>query len=174
QAGLIKSIVDALSFKISHELSDKETPINIGDLLRYELAVLNADPFYKHKIQKQLNLECYTPLLKGIYADFSTALMTIVNYSLDSLLSVEKKTLNISTHVDHKHIIVTINDSGPMMENNELDKGFSASAIYQSPRLGQHIINLGRAYELLAKYGGKIALIKNEPDGKEFLIKIPY
>jgi len=174
QAGLIKSIVDALSFKISHELSDKETPINIGDLLRYELAVLNADPFYKHKVQKQINLDNSTPLVKGLYSDFSTALMTIINYSLDSLLSVEKKTLNISTHVDHKYIIVTINDSGSMMANSESDKGFSTSAIFQSPRLGRHIINIGRAYELITKYGGKIALLKNDPDGKEFQIKIPY
>ncbi|MDO9549103.1 MAG: PAS domain-containing protein [Candidatus Marinimicrobia bacterium] len=174
QAGLIKSIIDALSFKIDRESLDKEAPVNIGDLLRYELTVLNADPFYKHKVQKRINLDGSTPLVKGFYNDFSTALLTVINYSLDSLLSVEKKLFTISTQVDSDYIIVTICDSGTMAESGAWDQGQPSYEIFQSPRMGQHIINLGRAYELITKYGGKIALIKNEPDGKEFQIKIPY
>ncbi len=174
QAILIKSIIDALSFKISHELNDQENPISISDLLRNELSVLNADPFYKHKVQKQITLDDNTPLLKGLYRDFSTALLTVINFSLDSLLSAEKKTLSISTHIDSKYIVVNITDSGSMIETNDLEQGFPASVMFQSTRLGKFIINFARADELLSKYGGKISLQKNDPDGKIFQIKIPY
>jgi len=173
QADQIKSIVDALSFKISHESLNKETPINIGELLRYELAVLNADPFYKHAIQKQIHLEHNTPQINGLYGDFSTALMTIINFSLDSMLSVEKKLFSVSIGTDSQSIIITIIDSGPIMATNNLDHVFSDSVTYQSSRLGQYIINLSRAEELISKYGGKISLRKNASDGKEFHIQIP-
>jgi len=174
QAGLIKSILDPLSFKISHELQDIKTPINIGDLLRYELAVLSADPFYKHKVQKQICLENSTPLISGLYSDFSTALLTVINYSLDSLLSAPKKIFNISTRVDSEYIVVSISDSGSMAKTEKQDRDFPLPPIYQSSRMGKQIINMNRVCELIAKYDGKIKMTKNNPAGKEFQIRIPY
>ena len=174
QAGLIKSILDPLSFKISRELDDRERPVNIGDLLQYELAVLGADPFYKHKVQKQIYLENSTPLVSGIYSDFSTAFLTVINYSLDSLLSAPKKNFNLSTQVNSEYIVVTIADSGQMAETEKQGRDFPCPPIYQSSRMGKQIINMNRVCELIAKYNGKIKMAKNNPEGKEFQIKIPY
>jgi len=173
RADLIKDLMDALSYKISHESASEKAPVNISDLLRNELAVLNADPFYKHMVQKQINLDGNIPNVNGFYRDFSTALLSVINFSLDSMLSVEQKNLSIATHADSEYITVTVADTGAVAEMREQDYGFPSSVKYQSQRMGKQIVNLRRARELLAIYNGKIDLIKNSPGRKEFLIKIP-
>lgn len=170
RADLIKDLMDALSYKIGHESAGETAPINISDLFRNELAVLNADPFYKHMVQKQINLDGNIPTVRGYYKDFSAALLSVINFSLDSMLSSEQKSLSVTTRAESGYIIINIADTGAMAETKDQ---FPSSEKYQSPRMGKHIVNLQQARELLAIYNGTIDLIKNSPGAKEFLIKIP-
>jgi len=173
QAKAIKKIIDTISFKFNHETEKNATPIVIRDLLQNELDFLIADPFFKHKIQKQINLDINTPPVLGIYSDFSTAIMSIVNFSVDSMLGTDPKNFSLRLSTDSAFILIDIADTGLPIAATEIADFFLKFIPKQTERIGKQIIDLRLAYQLLEKYKSSVSIVKNDQNGKQFQIKIP-
>lgn len=175
QAQRIKSIITTLSFKSSHDLIQNEVPINLSDLLHYELDFLQADPFYKHSVEKKLDLNASIPMITGTYSDFSTGLMSVVNFSLDTMLNTNVKTFSISLYADPQFIYIDISDTGAPIDKQQLATIFSEPPLEkQSKRMGKQPVDLYYASRILHKYRATIDIVKNTEKGKFFQIKIPH
>lgn len=172
QAIQIKNIVEALSFKAGRELSDTEAPINFSALLQNELTILSADPFFKHSVIKHIDISNTDPPLSGKYRDLSAALLSLINYSLDSMLETTRKEFNLRLCTDHSDIKITISDTGKPSEQAETPESWLNQEVYQSPRMGKHLVDLPKAHSIIEKYNGKICLVRNNPAGKEIQINI--
>jgi PAS domain S-box-containing protein len=73
----IKDIIKNLLNKMRREGSSEKTEININEMLDSELTFLNANPYFKDEITKHTSFGENIPSIKGIYADFTQALMNM-------------------------------------------------------------------------------------------------
>ncbi|MCG2715290.1 MAG: hypothetical protein L6422_03220 [Candidatus Marinimicrobia bacterium] len=175
QAQSINSMITTLSFKSNHELIQNEVPLNLSDLLHYELDFLEADPFYKHNVEKKLDLSASIPMITGTYSDFSTGLMSIVNFSLDTMLNTDIKTFSVSLYADPQFIYIDISDTGAPIDKKQLATIFSEPPPEkQSKRMGKQPVDLYYASRILHKYQATIDIMKNTEEGKVFQVKIPH
>jgi len=175
QARSINSIITTLSFKSNHELIQNEVPLNLSDLLHYELDFLQADPFYKHNVEKKLDLNASIPMITGTYSDFSTGLMSVVNFSLDTMLNTDVKIFSASLYADPQFIYIDISDTGAPIDKQQLATIFSKPPPEkQSKRMGKQPVDLYYASRILHKYKATINIVKNTEKGKYFQVKIPH
>jgi nitrogen-specific signal transduction histidine kinase len=174
QATTIKNVIDVLTFKYNKVTKTQSEPVVISTLLQNELDFLQNVPLYKHKIQKLIDLDTNTPPVTGIYADLATAIMTIVYFSIDSMFHASRKFFRLSLSVDETHITIDIADTGTPIDAAEPNDVFIGSVPIKLECIEGCSIDLKLAQELLQKYNGTIAVIKNDESGKQMLMKIPY
>ena len=93
----ILRITKNLILKMSQEHCDEITDIKINELLQTELTFLNANYFYKNEVEKETSFDQNLPCIRGVYSDFSQAIMNLVYNALDAIIDSEKKVLSITT-----------------------------------------------------------------------------
>jgi len=177
----LSEIIDNILTKLKKESNIEETEININDLLRCELEFLNANHFFKHETEKHIDLSEDLPPVKGLYGDFSQAIMNIINNALDAISNSHKRELRIATwyEKDTNSVCISISDSGPGVPYDLQERIFqpffstkstesSANGILSGTGLG-----LSNSVELIQHYGGKIELISKLGDGTTFIISVP-
>lgn len=173
QAHQIKNIIGYLSRKASGEASIQKSSINICKLLENELNLLTADPFYKHEVKKTIDLPKDTPCINGYYRDISFALLSIINFSLDSMMEADRKEFVLSVSSDDDYITINVSDTGKPLSGQQNEAPDLASVDYQSARIGKYIVNLAKTRDIIARYHGEMSLISNNPSGKKIQICFP-
>jgi signal transduction histidine kinase len=176
------SIIDNLLTKLRKESNLRAVEVNLNDLLKSELEFLNADLFFKNEIQKHYSFCEDLPLVKGLYGDFSQALMNIVYNALDALRDCEKKKLEIKTwYLQEKGTIcISISDSGKGILEKDQHKifqpFFSTKKVEGENNLGISSgsgLGLSNSLALLKPYGGEIEFHSKAGEGTTFIISIP-
>ncbi len=178
----IKDIIRNLLDKMRREGSSKETKIDINELLKSELTFLNANPYYKNEVKKSTTFGKNIPPIKGVYGDFTQALMNIVYNALDAMVGLSKKELTISTEyiIKSDHIQVTVTDTGSGIPEEIRENVFKP---FYTTKPDQKDIDIGLAggsglglsssISLLQPYQGEISFITKSGTGTSFKIKIP-
>ena len=178
----IVNIVRNLLLKMLKQSNSEFTLININELLENELTFLNANPFFKHNIEKEYQFTDRMPLVHGIYSDFSQVITNIVHNALDAMINSPKKFLKVSTEVDDAKGLISINisDTGSGIPERVKDKIFqpffstkedqkeSYNGISSGSGLG-----LSSSVALLETYGGEISFETYPNQGTTFKIDIP-
>ncbi|MDY6856011.1 MAG: response regulator [Thermodesulfobacteriota bacterium] len=173
-AGIIKNMM----YKSWQEQTDELQMININELIREELAFLEADMFFKHDIKKTCIFDQSIPPIKAIYSDLSQSFINFVRNALDAMYNSEKKELKVTTKRIKNHIHIIINDTGVGIKKEDIPKIFDpffttkpSNSTDGSPTgigLGLH-----SSYVLLKKYNVKIDT-KSKPGDTTFVLKIPF
>jgi|GEM_PF-886155 len=172
-AGMIKNMM----YKSRQEQTEELQLININELLREELAFLEANMFFKHDVTKEYNLNESIPFIKAVYSDFSQSIMNIITNALDAMYYSEKKKLTVTTRFVRNHIDLDIHDTGIGIKEEHLSKIFdpffttkptnSNDASPSGIGLGLH-----SCYILLKKYNVRIEA-KSGPGDTTFTLRIP-
>ena len=172
-AGIIKNMM----YKSRQEQTEELQLLNICELLKEELAFLEADTFFKHDIIKKYNFDESIPPIKAVYSDFSQSFINIIRNSLDAMYYSNKKELTVTTRLVENHIFLDIHDTGVGINKEFLPKIFDpffttkpSTSTNGSPTgtgLGLH-----SCYILLKKYGVKID-VKSTAGDTTFTMKIP-
>jgi PAS domain S-box-containing protein len=173
-AGIIKNMM----YKGWQEQTEELQMININDLIREELAFLEADMFFKHDIIKTCNFDQSIPPIKAVYGDFSHSFLNFIRNALDAMYNSEKKELMVSTKLVKNHIHIIINDTGAGIKKEDIPRIFDpffttkpSNSTDGSPSgigLGLH-----SSYILLKRYNVKID-VKSKSGDTSFVLKIPF
>ncbi|CUS91808.1 GAF domain-containing protein, partial [Candidatus Kryptonium thompsonii] len=84
QVERINQIVENLSIKTREEVEKNKKRFDLNELIRKELEVLEFDPFYKHKVEKNIQL-CEKPIvIEAVYSHFSSAVSHILRNAIDA------------------------------------------------------------------------------------------
>jgi len=178
----MSELIQAIARKGQNEQNATMVEIDLNSLITDEMEFLNANLFFKHHIQKELNLAEHLPLITGLYSNFSQGLMHIIQNAIDALYESETRKLRIATSVSDGQIVVEIEDSGVGIREEDRDKIFSPFYTTKPlhPAKGQDNnaprgtgLGLSLAQNLLEPYRASIDF-KSEPGkGTCFTIKIP-
>ncbi len=178
---IMESIITNLMVKSRKDHLKEEEVINLNDLLKIELKFLNSNMFYKHRIEKQIELDESMPSIVGVYSHFSQSILNLIQNALDSMFESETKKLIIRTEHDDKNVYVHIIDTGCGIPESIADKVFDA---FFSTKPNASDVNtdsphgtglgLGSANQLIRQYGGRIELKSKEMQGTHAMVIIPH
>lgn len=113
----IQEIVENLGAKCADEQTAEAMDINLNDLVRRELAFLQADLFLKHQVKVETDLQADLPSIRVRYVDFSFALFCLVQNALEAMQGVSNPVLSVSTSRDgESSISLAVGDCGGGMD----------------------------------------------------------
>jgi signal transduction histidine kinase len=104
--------VKNLLMKIRNESKRKVEDLNLNRIIEAEVAFLEADLFFKHKVIKKLVLSDSLPTLPGVYSDISQSFVNIILNAVDAMRESEHRQLTITTSLEKKKIKVAFQDTG--------------------------------------------------------------
>jgi PAS domain S-box-containing protein len=127
--------VKNLLLKIRNESMRKVEDLDINLILGAEVSFLEADLFFKHKIEKNLILADGLPRLPGVYSDLSQSFVNIILNATDAMRESTAKRLTIITSLRKKKIAVTFHDTGAGIDPLHIPHIFDP---FFSTKGGQH------------------------------------
>jgi len=181
QAQLITDIVNNILKKTRNEQSQETREIDLNELLEEELKFLSADLYYKHNINKEFNFDPNLPPVKGVYSDYSQAIMNCVKNAIDAMHHTDEKSLSIRTQACGEcEIVVEIEDSGTGIPQDVQEKifkpFFTTKPLAGEQKEGEPFgtgLGLSSSLNLIEKYNGRIELESEVDKGTLIRIFIP-
>jgi putative nucleotidyltransferase with HDIG domain/PAS domain S-box-containing protein len=177
----MNSVIKTLLLKISNEQRSEQQILDLNQILKSELTVLQANLQFKHNMNKRYSLSENLPIIKGIYGDFSQSFANIIKNALEAMKDSKEKILTVTTEFDTRHIVVTIADTGHGIEKGHLNKIFEPHFTTKSITLDESDdvasgmgLGLASVRELMKPYQVKFEVKSKVGGGTAFRLIIPY
>jgi signal transduction histidine kinase len=176
----IMDMVNTLMLKSRMDHQEKIKQIDINELLRQELDFFKANPQYKHKTQKEIQLDENLPQLKLIYTNISQVVENLVNNALDAMWEQETQKLVIRSRQDQKNVYIDIQDTGMGIPPDKIetifDPFFTTKPAKGEEKKGEPAgtgLGLHTCLELLKPFGGEIRVQSELGKGSTFTVVLP-
>ncbi|MCX5805836.1 MAG: ATP-binding protein [Proteobacteria bacterium] len=166
EANRAKEIVQGL-LSFARETKLRESEMNVNDLLEDVLALIgNQSLFYNIKIEKSFYQDIPT-----ITADETKLKQVFLNIILNAAQAMEGNgKLTISTTTDKRQIKIKIQDTGPGIPPENMDKLFSPFFTTKEKGTG---LGLAISYGIIERHKGKIDVYSELGRGSTFTIILP-
>jgi PAS domain S-box-containing protein len=173
----MSDIIGNMMFKSRQEQDSEKKKISLNQVLQEELTFLEADMYFKHEIEKRIELDPDIPYIDGVYSDFSQSLTNIIRNAIDAMYGMERKILTVTTRHDERAVYVTIHDTGEGIREEDIPRLFDpffTTKEFGSKEGGPTGVGLGlhSCYQLLNPYGVKFD-IRSRPGDTSFTVEIP-
>ncbi|HPI92973.1 MAG TPA: cyclic nucleotide-binding domain-containing protein [Deltaproteobacteria bacterium] len=180
QCRIMTNIIKNLMVKSRMDQSDELMPIDINSLLDTELKIYEAHLDFKHNVMKEYLLGENLPSIRGVYSDFSQAVMNIVQNAVDAMHNSPIKKLTVKTYADDRHVFIEIGDTGCGIPPENLDKifvPFFTTKPLMSEKKGVEPtgtgLGLASSLQLMQKYNGMVQVKSLSGHGTTVTIAIP-
>jgi two-component system, NtrC family, sensor kinase len=152
--------------------------LNLNEIIQEELNFLEADLFFKHNVDKVLELDPHLPLIRGVYGDFSHAFLNILINAVEALTESLIHKLTIRTGVKDNEIRVEIEDTGVGISPDALDHIFLPFFSTKNRDRKEGIpsgagLGLPIARKVLEPYGVRFEVFSEERQGTTMRLIIP-
>jgi signal transduction histidine kinase/iron only hydrogenase large subunit-like protein len=166
EANRAKEIVQGL-LSFARETKLRESEMNVNDLLEDVLALINNQPlFHNIKIEKSFFQDIPT-----INADETKLKQVFLNIILNAAQAMEGNgKLTISTAADKRQIKIRIQDTGPGIPPENMDKLFSPFFTTKEKGTG---LGLAISYGIIEHHKGRINVFSELEKGSTFTIILP-
>ena len=184
----IKSIaktLDALNVQLGNLTSDliierysTAGVVKINKVIEDCIFLLNADMFFKHRINKVFNLDDALPVIKGRRTDFCIIILNLVQNALEAMVDAQDKHLVVETSTKEDKVIITVQDTGCGISEKDLEHIYETffttkKGSGHEAKLDEHIgLGLSLVSLLLEDYNGTIKC-ESIPGKTTFNIEIP-
>lgn len=173
----VDQITDAardLLAKLRGDAARQQVPLDLNEVLKREVSLLDNDLALKHSITKRLTLDESLPRLAGLYSDFSHSFRNLLRNAVQAMSDSAVKELDVATayQLDQDLIEVRISDTGhgvpAELQKRIFEPFFTTRAEGgQSSGLGLHSVR-----QLMMPYQVRIDL-NSEPGNTTFILRIP-
>ncbi len=176
-AAQMKKIIGTIISTGYRESSTEYDNIDLNEVVKDQIELLKANPFFKHNIRTELvwgNL----PLYRGIYAHFSQSLGNLIKNAIDAMYSSEQKVLSVRTGVQNNAIFIRIADTGHGIPKERMPKIFNPffttkPLTASDDRPTGTGVGLSSAKEMISSYGGEIFAESQVGKGSVFTVRLP-
>ncbi len=177
-AAQMKKIIGSVLTAGSRETLTEETAIDLNEVIRAQLDLLRATPFFNQQVRIDLDLGPLPPV-KGIHAHFSQTLSNILKNAVESMHGSEEKQLAVSTLKEDLRISIRISDTGHGIAREKIDRIFNPFYTTKPLTAGDGRptgTGLGLAYckEMIESYGGEIRVTSEVGKGSTFTLHLPF
>ena len=148
--------------------------VEVNDAIR-EMVSLTAQMARYNNVSIETKLEESLPFVRISPSELQQVMLNLINNAIDAMektggsLTIETRKSSVEKH----HIEISINDTGPGIPKENLDRifnpFFTTKAVGKGTGLGLSI-----CYGLVQKMGGKIEVVSQVDIGTRFRIFIPF
>ncbi len=176
-AAQMKKIIGSILSSGSRASETDYTVFDLNGLIQDQIEILNADPFFKHRVEKRVDLPPLPPY-RGVPAHFSQIFGNLLKNAADAMFTCDGPVLTISGRTDPAAIWISITDTGPGIAGENLARIFDPFYTTKplSPkdgRPGGTGLGLASAREMVESYGGSIEATSTVGEGATFTVRLP-
>jgi signal transduction histidine kinase len=118
-----------------------------------------AEPFFKHRVEREFTFTPGLPPIHGHYVDFSQSFRHLVDNALEAMAESPSPVLTVTTQLEKNCRVLRVGDTGVGITPEDKDRlfqpFFTTKSTPDQPRAG---LGLYMARRLLAPYKGEIAI----------------
>jgi len=163
-ARIVNNLLD-----FAREGSGEQVPVSLSTLLTECLVLLK-----EHLLAKNIRLEWKPPdediLIKGNSGELQQVFTNLVVNAVDVL--DEEGTLRLHLEADDRWVLASIEDDGPGIAMEDLDKIFQP---FYSTKLAKGGTGLGLSisHNIVRRHGGEIRVVSHPGEGSRFIVELP-
>ncbi|MDM8549219.1 hybrid sensor histidine kinase/response regulator [Desulfobacterales bacterium HSG2] len=151
--------------------------IDLNEVLKDQMELLKASPFFKHRIRTEMRLRPL-PTYHGIYAHFSQSIGNLIKNAVDAMHEKEKGVLSVSSSIEGGTIVIKISDTGRGISKEKMGKIFNPffttkPLTAKDDRPTGTGLGLASSKEMIESYGGEILAESEVDKGTTFTVRLP-
>jgi len=152
--------------------------IEINQVIKECLFLLNGNMFFKHEVKKTFRLDDALPVLRGRKTDFSIIILSLIQNAIEAMIDAQDKHLIVETFGRDNKVIIRVQDTGcgiPEQDREHIYEAFftTKKGTGHEGKLDEHAgLGLSLVSLLLEDYNGTIAC-ESVPGKATFTVEIP-
>jgi signal transduction histidine kinase len=155
----LREMIHRIALQAIHEAVDEHCFLDLNQIFQDELELYLADPFFKHRVEKESEYSPGLPPIHGHYVDFSQSFRHLVDNALEAMAESPRRVLTVTTALQKNCRILRVGDTGtgisPEDQARVFQPFFTTKSTADSPRAG---LGLYMTRRLLKPYKGEISI----------------
>ncbi len=171
ELGRLHGMTDFVVNRCSAGEESNTSMVDLNEVIKDEVTLLQADLFFKHNVKKTLNLKESLPLICARYADLSQALNHILQNAIEAVIDAEEREIIVETGLSGGNIFVSVQDTGcgiPPSAQEKLFTPFFTTKSHPHPGLGLFLTR-----KILEPLRAKFK-VESEPGMTRVAVFFPY
>jgi signal transduction histidine kinase len=169
----LREMIHRLALQSVHEGKEEYCYLDLNQIIRDELELYPADPFFKHRVEKKFAFAPGMPPIYGHYIDFSQSLRHLVDNALEAMAESPRRVLTVATSLRTDCRVIRVGDTGvgipPPAGNSLFQPFFTTKSTPAKSRAG---LGLFMTRRLLTPYQAEIT-IESRPGQTWVTVCIP-
>jgi signal transduction histidine kinase len=169
----LRDMVHRVALQAVHEGGEEQCYLDLNQISQDELELYLAEPFFKHRVEKEFNFTPGLPPIHGHYVDFSQSFRHLVDNALEAMAASPCRVLTVTTQLEKNYRVLRVGDTGqginPADQDHLFQPFFTTKSTQSQPRAG---LGLYMARRLLAPYEGEIS-IDSRPGQTWVTVRLP-
>lgn len=153
----LQALARAIALQGGYEDTEERLEIDLNELWRRELDLYQAQPFFKHRVEKRFHFQEGLPPIRGHYLDFSQSFRNLLDNALEAMETADRCCLTVDTSLKDGQRLLYLGDTGPGIPPEIMPRLFEPFFTTKKGRAG---LGLFMAQRLLAPYGGEIRITR--------------
>jgi signal transduction histidine kinase len=171
----MREIIDNMLDRASSRESEKRVWIDVNKLIQREMLFMESDLFFKHQLEREMQLAPHLPSFFGSYAGLSQVVENLLRNAREAMQDAPTKKLVVHTRTEDGKLVMEFEDTGcgmsPEVQQRIFEPHFSTKR--GKSMIGGSGIGLSFCKLAVESYGGSIS-VQSEPDkGSVFKVMLP-
>lgn len=153
---------------------------DLNEIICQEMDFLDADQFYKHNVDKKLELSNNLAKTYAVPSMISQVFQNLIRNALDAMHETKNPELEILTSIEKEYVSFSIKDNGPGIPEENIERIFDpffTTKPKNKPENGSGPVGTGLGLyicsEMLKVNNGKIEVKNNAEGGATFKVSLP-
>jgi signal transduction histidine kinase len=169
----LREMIHRIALQAVHEGKGEYCYLDLDQILREELELYPANPFFKHQVKKEVNFAPGLPPIYGHYVDFSQSFRHLVDNALEAMAESPRRLLTVATALENDCRVLRIGDTGsglpPAVRPHLFQPFITTKSTPETPRSG---LGLYMTRRLLKPYNAEISL-ESSPGETWATVRLP-
>jgi signal transduction histidine kinase len=155
----LREMIHRIALQGVHEGQEEHCYLDLNQIFQDELELYLANPFFKHRVEKEFTFTRGLPPIHGHYVDFSQSFRHLVDNALEAMAESTRRLLTVTTSVQKDCRVLRVGDTGagiaPSLQDQLFQPFFTTKSTEETPRAG---LGLYMTRRMLEPYQGEITI----------------
>src|SRR5262249_45730038 len=150
----------------------EKTPVSIDDLVREVLALVRGELESQH-VSLQVELDPGLPQVMADRVQLQQVLVNLIIHAVEAMgpMKNRERSLQVKSKLrQERQVLILVEDSGPGIAPNDMDRIFDAFFTTKSHGMG---LGLSICRSIVESHGGRLWAMARNPPGSVFCIQLP-
>lgn len=152
-----------------HYRAEQGCEVTLSSIVDLELEIMAADPIFKHRIEKTVELAPNLPLLHQRCVELHIILHVLLDNAANAMRETPNPALRLTARRGDDHLLIEVADNGPGVDPKQAERIFEP---FVSSRQGALGVGLFLARKTVIDIGGVIECV-SVPGNTCFTVTVP-